>query len=136
MTSAVDLVQSCCDGFNVEEDFDGPVAIGVINQAESIEWAILRIERGRCAAVDIFTSSDTSPLDDQRAALQLTATVEGWAELSGATAPAIADAVNKSALTIEGDLPLFIRFANAVIELVGCIGDRALEAGADQATPE
>lgn len=137
MTTIADLVQKCCDDFSAEDDFDDPVAIGLIADGKSVEWAILRIEGGQCLAVEPFTCvGDSSPLEDEQVALQLTASLEGWAELTQATAPAIADAVNRSSLTIEGDLPLFIRFANAVIDLVGCIGDKADEAGADETTLE
>lgn len=113
----------------------GDIGIGVGAEHTDYEWAVMHFDGGVCGRVDELDVSNESPLELEKASLQMRASIEGWTELAQATASAISDAVNRSVLTIEGDLPLFIRFADAFVLLVGCIGD-ACAARVAGAAPE
>jgi hypothetical protein len=124
MSDTTELVQNCCEAISPPQPLTGHIAVGVSSGDNTeYQWVLMHFDDGSCGGVEELPTTTESPLELGKATLQFGASVEGWTELTQATPTAISDAVNKSLLMIEGDLPLFIRFADALILLIGCLGD-------------
>jgi hypothetical protein len=115
-------IDACCGTFHVAEGLSGDIGIGVNPGIDSYcSWAVMHLQSGTCTGLEELATPATSPLELEKVTLQLCGSAETWASLTDATAAAISDAVDTALLTIEGDLPLFIRFADSFIVLIGCV---------------
>lgn len=120
MRKVPDTLTTLCDNLSLHRDLTAAIAIGVASDGDrgDIEWAVLNVEAGRCLRVATIPP-DGDDLSDVYPELELIGSVPTWVGLVDPTPPVLADAVNRGSLTIQGDLPTFIRFAQSFVVLVG-----------------